>query len=118
MLKVVGISLLTCGLLLPFQVSAQTVNLKLAPKQSKVIANNYMWTINATCTIQTNDSKKTILVNAVKNKSQVNGKNLNSGQKTSLSVQNNDSLTVSAEPGAQVTILNLGADEVKASCST
>lgn len=118
MLKTLGISLISCLTLLPFQVDAHTINLDLAPKESKMIANNFSWTINATCTIQTNHSKKTILVNALKNTSTVNGKNLSSGQKTSVTVHNNDNLTVSAEPGAQVTILNLSVDSVQASCST
>ncbi|MDP3562064.1 MAG: hypothetical protein Q8R83_07805 [Legionellaceae bacterium] len=118
MIKTLGMSMLACIALVPFQANAQTMNLKLAPNQSKTISNSYMWTINATCTIQTNDSKKTLVVNALKNNSQVNGKHLSSGQKTSVTVHNNDNISVSAEPGAQVTIFNSSVDSVVASCST
>ena len=118
MLKIIGLSLLTSIALVSQQVHAQSMDLKLAPHESKMISNNYMWTINATCTIQSSDSKKKIIVNALKNNSTVNGRTLSSGQKTSVLVGNHDNIVVSAEPGAKVTILNGSVDAVEANCST
>ncbi len=99
-------------------VQAHQVNLNLAPKGSKLIENNYLWVLNATCTIQCNKLKNKIMVRVVKNKGTVNGKNLSIGQVTSVIVHNNDSISVSAEPGAKVNIVNVGADSVQATCST
>lgn len=107
---------ITAFILLPAH--AQQVNLKLAPHGSKLIENNYLWALNATCTIQCNPLKNRITVRIVKNKGTVNGKRLSIGQVTSLNVHNHDSISVSAEPGAKVSIVNVGADSVQATCST
>jgi hypothetical protein len=91
--------------------------IKLSPKESKSLTNNYLWTINATCNIQGSQISSKILVSVEENKGQVNGKNLSKGQATSVSVKNNDHISVSAEPGAIVTLINLGDDSVQAVCS-
>ncbi len=97
------------------QAYAQHV-IKLNPKESKSLTNHSLWTLNATCNIQGTKSK--ILVSVEENKGQVNGRNLAKGQATSVNVKNNDSISVSAEPGTTVTLINLGDDSVEAVCMT
>ncbi len=118
MLKNILVAFLTtiALLLISFTVDAMSVNL--APKQSKVLSNSTLWTINATCTIETNQPSEKILVNAIKNESHVNGQKLVSGQKKSIHVHNHESISVSAEPGAAVTIVNQGSNPIQATCST
>lgn len=96
----------------------QGMNLQLSPKQDKVIANNTLWTIHATCKIHSDTNKKTIRVEGVKNTSHVNGKPLTAGHSTSMVVYDQKTIEVSAEPGAEVTITNLSNDSVEAVCST
>ncbi|KTC65795.1 Uncharacterised protein (plasmid) [Legionella adelaidensis] len=92
--------------------------IKLSPKESKQLTNNYLWTLNATCSIQTkNDNKNKIRVSILKNKGSVNGKNLTTGQGTSVTVKANDSISVSAEPGTKVNLINLGDEPVQAICA-
>ena len=93
--------------------------IRLAPNETKLLANNTPWTLNATCTIQCihkNNSK--IKINVIKNSGIVNGKNLSTGQGTLIQVKNNSSVSVSAESGTQINLINLGADELQAVCST
>ena len=90
--------------------------IKLSPKESKSLTNNYLWTINATCNIQGSKISSKILVSVEENKGQVNGKNLSKGQATSVNVKTNDHISVSAEPGAVVTLINLGEESVQAVC--
>ena len=90
--------------------------IKLSPKESKSLTNHYLWTLNATCNIQSGHTQSKILVSVEENKGQVNGKKLSKGQATSVNVSNNDSISVSAEPGAIVTIINMGDDSVQAVC--
>ncbi len=90
--------------------------IKLSPKESKSLTNHALWTLNATCNIQGTKSK--ILVSVEENKGKVNGKNLAKGQATSVNVKNNDHISVSAEPGTTVTLVNLGDDSVEAVCFT
>lgn len=117
MLRVIGLIIAAGMLLVSFQVDAQTMSLQLAANESKSITNNYMWTINATCSIETSDSIKKIHINVVKNHGKVNGKNLANGQSTSIQVHNKDNISVSADPGAKITLQNSSQESVKATCS-
>ncbi len=100
------------------QTYAHKVDLKLMPKTSKLITNHYASTLTANCIIQTKESKNKILVSVVENKGRINGKRLSKGQATSITVHNNQSISVSADAGAQVNLLNLGVDSVNAICYT
>ena len=92
--------------------------IKLNPNESKLLTNSSLWTLNATCNIQSNNQvKNKIRVSIVKNKGIVNGRNLNSGQATSVSVKNNQNISFSAEPGTQVNLINIGTDSVQAICA-
>ena len=119
MFKSLGIAIATCLFLLSTQVAdAQTISLTLAANESKSITNHYMWTLNSTCSIQTDGAGKKIRVNVVKNQGKVNGKNLTTGQSTSVTVHNKDNLVVSADPGTMITLRNSGIESVEATCST
>ncbi len=96
---------------------AQQINLNLAPNASKKMTNHYGWTLSATCTVQTKATNK-IRVSMLDNKGTVNGKNLKTGQATSMVVKNNDSISVTAEPGAEITLENLSDDPIQATCAT
>ena len=102
-------------LLMSTQAFAQKV-IKLSPKESKSLTNSTIWTLNATCDIQAHQAKNVILVSVTENKGQVNGKQLSKGQATSVKVKDKDSISVSADPGATVNIVNMGSDVVEADC--
>ena len=95
------------------KVYAQQMSLQLAPNGSKVMTNHFVWTLNATCIIKTK-AKNKIRVSVLDNKGAVNGKNLAIGQATYMVVQNHDSISVSAEPGTEVTLQNMSNDPVQA----
>jgi thioredoxin reductase len=101
------------------KVYAHQMSLQLAPNGSRVMTNHFGWTFNATCIIKTRTkSKNKIRLSVQDNKGSVNGKNLAVGQATSMDVQNQDSISVSAEPGTRITLQNLSNDPVQATCST
>ena len=91
----------------------------LNPNETKLLTNNALWTLNATCTIQgKNQVKSKIRISVLKNKGSVNGKSLSTGQATSVTVKNNSSISVSAESGTQINLINLGAEGLQAVCNT
>ena len=96
---------------------AQHMDVNLAPNASKVITNHTLWTLNATCTIQTKAQNK-IVVSVLDHKGAVNGRNLSIGQVMSVVVHDHDTIAVSAEAGTRVTLQNMGTDPIQASCST
>ena len=102
--------------LMSSQVFAQKI-MTLSPNETKSLTNNYLWTLNATCNIQGNQATSKILVSVLENKCRVNGKNIAKGQATSVTVRNNESISVSAEPGTTVNLVNLSSASVQAVCS-
>ena len=97
-------------------VYAQNVSLTLTPNGTKVIENTYLWSLNATCKIQCSNSDNTILIRVQNNKGTVNGQNLADGQVKSVTIHNHDSISVSAEPGTKVTLVNKSNEVVQADC--
>lgn len=92
--------------------------LSLNPNETKLLANNTLWTLNATCNIQgkTKPNSK-IKISVLKNKGTVNGKNLTTGQATSVPVKTNSNISVSAEAGTQINLVNLSNESLQATCS-
>jgi hypothetical protein len=94
-------------------------SITLNPNETKLFANNSLWTVNATCTVEAQGQKKNkIKIHVLKNKGTINGKNLSSGQATSFTVKNNSNIAVSAEAGTQIHLINLGNAALKANCSS
>jgi hypothetical protein len=89
----------------------------LNPQESKQLTNSSFFTINATCNIQSTKSNNKIRVSVLKNTGTVNGKKLNSGQGTSLSLIGNANISVTAEPGTQISLVNLGNEKIQATCT-
>ena len=93
--------------------------ISLSPQETKQFTNTYSRPINATCTVQADDNTKNkIKISVLRNNGSVNGRNLSSGQSTSITVRNNESLTVRADVGTQINLINLGNQGVEAVCST
>lgn len=89
----------------------------LSPNETRLLSNNTLWNLNATCNVQcAHQSGGKIKISVLKNKGIVNGKNLSSGQTTSLNVKNNSSISVNAEAGTQINLINLGTEQLVAIC--
>jgi hypothetical protein len=91
-------------------------SIKLNSKESKSLTNHTPWTLNATCNIQGTKTKSKILVSVSESNCKVNGKKLSKGQATSVTVKNNETISVSAEPGTTVHLVNMGTESVEAIC--
>ena len=116
MTKIINCLLLIGFIGLSTPLAAKTI--KLAPNETKVLANNVPFTLNATCNVQSSHpihSKVRVVV--IKNKGIINGRNLTSGQGTSVTVKNNSNISVSADAGTQINLINLGSEHLEAVCS-
>ena len=93
--------------------------IKLSPNETKLLTNNTLWTVNATCTIQgSNQTHSKIRISVLKNKGTINGKNVTTGHATMVTVKNNSNISVSAESGTQINLINLGREGLQAVCNT
>lgn len=116
MSKVFNCLLLIGIISLSTQLEAKTINL--APNESKMLSNNAPFTLKATCNVQASHpihSKVKVVV--LKNKGIINGKNLSSGQGTAVNVHNNSNISVSADSGTQINLVNLSSEPLQAVCS-
>lgn len=119
-MKHVGLSILSVVVLVAVLLQpakAQSIQLQLAPHGSKLIENNYGFSLDATCTIQSGHEKNTIKLLVLEKTGAVNGKHLSKGESTSVHVNNQDAIEVHAEPGSKVNVLNLSDRAVQATCS-
>lgn len=95
--------------------ASKTITLN--PNETRMFSNNTLWSVNATCDIRcANQSGGKIKIRVLKNKGSINGKNLASGQAAAIKVKNNSSISVNAEAGTQIDLINLGADQLVAVC--
>ena len=120
MLKKMSVTMLSVSVVLVMMAHSSTVeamNLKLAPHTSKRFENHYLFALNAKCTIQTTHKNNKIIFRVTENTGCVNGKPLKKGQTTSLIVNNQDAISVHAEPGTTVNLQNTSDDAILANCS-
>jgi hypothetical protein len=116
MSKIVNCLLLIGFITISAPLEAKTI--KLAPNETKMFANNGPFTLNATCNVHgTHPIHSKIKVVVLKNKGIINGKNLTSGQGTSVTVKNDSNISVSADSGTQINLINLGSEHLEAVCS-
>lgn len=108
--------IMLCLALITSQAFAQVI--KLSPNESKSLTNHAPWTLSATCNVQSSQANSKILVSVTENKGTVNGKSLSKGQTTSIKLKTHANISVSAEPGTTVNLVNSGAGEVEAVCYT
>jgi hypothetical protein len=93
--------------------------LQLNPKETQSLTNPYAWTLNATCHIHGKALMRgAIRVRLLNHEGIINGHHLSKGQATSLRVHENEQVSVAAEPGTTVVLVNLGDEPVQAVCST
>lgn len=91
----------------------------LHPNQSKVLTNTAPWTLTATCHVQVlNHSKSKIKLNVMKHNCIVNGRNLGQGQGAYMTVGSDTNISVSADSGTEINLINMGTAELKANCSS
>lgn len=87
--------------------------------EAKSLANPVPWTVKATCNIHgTVKTHSKIRIVVLKNQGVVNGKNLSTGQGTSVTVRNNSNISVSAEAGTEINLINLSSEGLQAVCNT
>ena len=115
MSKIFNCLLLIGFVFLSTQLEAKTI--KLGPNESKMLANNAPFTLNATCSVHgIHPIKSKIRIVVLKNKGTINGRNLSSGQGTSVAVKNDSNISVSADSGTQINLINLSSEQLEAVC--
>ena len=93
------------------------VTYELEPNEPIELYNFAFWTINAVCSIETNDESDTISATVLKQTAILNGKDLSKGDTFNIDVHSGDKLKITAVSGAKVKLINQGNHTVTANCS-
>ena len=82
-----------------------------------VLSNPVMFTVKAACTIASEIEDNLISFTVLRKTGSFNGTKLIAGDNISYIVRNEETIMVTAVPGAQVEFLNLGESTIVATCS-
>lgn len=90
----------------------------LAVNEPLHITNPFMWSVKAVCTMSTEKTDENFIAFKVLRKSgSLNGVSLNTGDSMTVHIHTNDMMYINAQPGAQVELVNIGEEVIKATCS-
>jgi hypothetical protein len=95
-----------------------SIDYELPPNIPQIFSNYVFWTIEANCTLATEDQSITLNIVALAKQGKINLIPISSGQTLQLTLTSNENLRISADPGAKVEITNLGEHVVTAHCTT
>ena len=95
-----------------------TIEYELLANEPQVFINYMFWTIDANCTITTEDESNELYVVALAKKGKVNDIPLANGQSLRVTVHNGEKMKLSADSGAKVEITNFGEHAIKAVCTS
>lgn len=127
MMRKLGISLLCASGLWATSAFSTTEHLfsqglaieyELPANDPQIFSNIFFWTIKANCTIISESAENLISVKMLRKTGSVNSQQLTSGDTLEITVQAGDKLSISADSGAKVELVNLGHKTIVASCST
>ncbi|MFC3909349.1 hypothetical protein ACFORL_09730 [Legionella dresdenensis] len=127
MLRKIGLGLLCAGALLATDTAVarvhelaprMTLKYTLEPGQPEVLTNFTLWTINAECTINTEDDADIIHVRALNRSGEIDNIKLKTNEELDVLVRNNQVLKLKAESAAKVELVNNGEHVLVATCKT
>lgn len=94
-----------------------TLEYELPPNNPQYFVNYMFWTVEANCTIVTDDPSDVLFAEVVTRKAKLNESVLTEGQSINITVSGGQNLKIGADAGAKVKITNLGQSLVKAICT-
>jgi len=94
-----------------------TVDFNFPPNSPQVLTNSFFWTLTAKCVVIGDDKANNMHVKMLASTGKVNNTPLKKGDVMDIIVHSNDTLSLVANPGAQVELTNQGEHTIKAACT-
>jgi hypothetical protein len=85
--------------------------------EPQILVNPIIFTIKASCTINSENEENLLSFTVLKKSGSFNGTKLMAGDNMSYVVHNDETISITALPGAQVELINLGEETMVATCS-
>ena len=93
-----------------------TIEYELPVSDPQVFSNIFMWTVKASCIIKSNEPNNTISFRILRKTGTINDINLTLGDTMTLIFHPQDTVYITALPGAKVELINQGSAAIIASC--
>lgn len=125
MIRKIGVSLLCAAALFSADAysiqtnvmqTGSTLVYELKPNDPQMFINYMYWEVTANCKITTVDSGDELYAEALAKQGKINDITLTKGNTLSVTVHQDETLKITAAPGAKVRITNHGNHTVKATC--
>ena len=95
-----------------------TLEYELPSHDPQLFINYMFWSVEATCTITSEDETVELFAEGLAKKGKINDITLSAGQTMKLNVHSGEGIKLSADSGAKVQITNLGNHLVRATCTS
>lgn len=92
------------------------INYTLEANTPLILSNPYLWTINATCIIQNKEDNNFLAFKVINYQCSLNNKVLFAGESRTIRLHPNETLYISALPGSEVELLNIGKQAIITKC--
>jgi hypothetical protein len=89
----------------------------LEPNSPLDLANDYLWSIKAVCTILNKDDDNFLAFKIKRKYGSLNGANLYEGDSMTLRLHSKEVLTITAASGARMELLNVGNKTIVTKCT-
>ena len=93
------------------------VDYVLPVNEPQLISNPFLWTIKAVCTIKSDDNDNFLSFKVTRKTGTLNGTKFSAGDSMKLSLHANEKIVITAVPGAEVELINVGTKLIRTECS-
>ncbi len=93
------------------------IQYNLTPNNPQLISNQYLWTVNAICVIQSETDDNFLAFKVTKKQGTLNDELLVAGDARTIRLKYKEKVNISAKSGAEVELLNVGKDLIVTECT-
>ena len=85
--------------------------------EPQLLSNPFLWAIKAVCTIKSENNDNFLSFKMTRKAGSLNGTKLSTGDSMKISLHANEKMYITAVSGAEVELINIGAQVIRTECS-
>lgn len=89
----------------------------LPAQQPQTLSNPFLWEVNAVCVVSSDVDDFDANFKVTRKKGSLNGKKMSAGDSQTLTLHAKDKIKITASPGAEMVLTNLGEKNAHAECT-
>ncbi|MDF1758616.1 MAG: hypothetical protein P1U74_10020 [Legionellaceae bacterium] len=93
------------------------ITYSLKASESVLISNPYLWTVSAVCVIKNKDDDNFLTITVTRKQGTLNDQVLKKGDSMTIRLNSKEKMNITANPGAEVELLNIGKKTIVTECT-